>query len=166
MRDLCLLFLLFPYTCLGLLGLDNGLGRTPQMGWNSWNHFHCNINQSVIMDTADAFISSGLNKFGYVYVNVYDCWAQSRDSKGVVQPDPDNFTDFQGMIDHVHSRGSSLACTVMRGPRRVQEGQDPSGTRLQMLIRMPCGRWTTSSMTTATTMASVLRPAIPQCEML
>ena len=75
------------------------------MGWNSWNHFHCNINQTVVMETADAFISSGLNKFGYMYVNIDDCWARSRDSKGVVQPDPDNFTDFQGMIDHVHSKG-------------------------------------------------------------
>jgi alpha-galactosidase len=24
--------------------LDNGLGITPPMGWNSWNHFGCNIN--------------------------------------------------------------------------------------------------------------------------
>lgn len=24
--------------------LDNGLGLTPPMGWNSWNHFGCNIN--------------------------------------------------------------------------------------------------------------------------
>lgn len=26
------------------LTLDNGLGLTPQMGWNSWNKFGCNIN--------------------------------------------------------------------------------------------------------------------------
>ena len=57
------------------------------------------------METADAFISSGLDKFGYAYVNVDDCWAKSRDSKGVVQPDPASFADFQGMIDHVHSKG-------------------------------------------------------------
>lgn len=24
--------------------LDNGLGLKPQMGWNSWNKFGCNIN--------------------------------------------------------------------------------------------------------------------------
>ena len=75
------------------------------MGWNSWNHFHCSINQTVIQETADAFISSGLNKFGYVYVNLDDCWAKSRDSKGVIQPDPQTFPDIQGMIDHVHSKG-------------------------------------------------------------
>lgn len=24
--------------------VDNGLALTPPMGWNSWNHFACNIN--------------------------------------------------------------------------------------------------------------------------
>ena len=28
--------------------LDNGLGLTPPMGWNSWNHFGCNISESLI----------------------------------------------------------------------------------------------------------------------
>ena len=28
--------------------LDNGLGKTPQMGWNSWNKFGCNINEKLI----------------------------------------------------------------------------------------------------------------------
>ena len=28
--------------------LDNGLGRTPPMGWNSWNHYGCNINETII----------------------------------------------------------------------------------------------------------------------
>ncbi len=27
-----------------IFALDNGLGLTPPMGWNSWNHFACNIN--------------------------------------------------------------------------------------------------------------------------
>jgi len=30
------------------LSLDNGLGLTPQMGWNSWNHFGCNISEALI----------------------------------------------------------------------------------------------------------------------
>ena len=85
--------------------LDNGLGRTPQMGWNSWNHFQCNINQKVIEETADAFATSGLIRFGYDYVNVDDCWANSRDSNNVIQPDTEAFPDFKGMIDYVHKRG-------------------------------------------------------------
>ena len=87
------------------LCLDNGLGLTPQMGWNSWNHFHCRINESTIKDTADAFVNAGLIRFGYQYVNVDDCWAKSRDSSNNIQPDPDTFPDFKGMIDYVHSKG-------------------------------------------------------------
>lgn len=28
-------------------GLDNGLARTPPMGWNSWNHFGCNVSEAL-----------------------------------------------------------------------------------------------------------------------
>jgi len=93
------------YLSHAVLCLDNGLGQTPQMGWNSWNHYSCNVNQSVIEKTADAFISRGLDKLGYKYVNVDDCWAKSRDSNGIIQPDPDAFPDFKGMVDYVHSKG-------------------------------------------------------------
>ena len=57
-----------------LLALDNGLGMTPQMGWNSWNHFACDVNETVVKQTADLLVSSGLAKKGYVYVNIDDCW--------------------------------------------------------------------------------------------
>ncbi|XP_050132982.1 alpha-galactosidase 1-like isoform X3 [Malus sylvestris] len=50
--------------------LANGLGLTPPMGWNSWNHFHCKIDEKVIKATADALVSTGLSKLGYTYVNI------------------------------------------------------------------------------------------------
>ncbi|ONM05538.1 Alpha-galactosidase 2 [Zea mays] len=56
---------------------ENGLGRTPQMGWNSWNHFGCGINENLIKQTADALVNTGLAKLGYEYVNIDDCWAES-----------------------------------------------------------------------------------------
>ena len=90
---------------LGSLALNNGLGRTPQMGWNSWNHFHCNISQDVIEKTADAFVKLGLDKLGYEYVNIDNCWAKGRDSNNVIQPDTNTFPNFQGMIDYIHSKG-------------------------------------------------------------
>ncbi|KAH9746885.1 alpha-galactosidase 1 [Citrus sinensis] len=62
--------------------LSNGLGLTPPMGWNSWNHFHCQINEKIIRETADVFVSSGLSNLGYKYVNIDDCWGESsRDSQ-------------------------------------------------------------------------------------
>ena len=56
------------------LALDNGLGLTPQMGWNSWNKFGCNINENLIKQTADKIVEMGLDKLGYKYVNIDDCW--------------------------------------------------------------------------------------------
>jgi alpha-galactosidase len=67
--------------------LNNGLGRTPQMGkkkkefiqrkdlciffsiegWNSWNHFHCSINETVVRQTADTIAATGLAAAGYQY---------------------------------------------------------------------------------------------------
>ena len=88
-----------------VLSYDNGLGATPQMGWNSWNHYGCSVNQSVMEATADAFVSLGLPKLGYKYVNVDDCWAGSRDADGYIQPNTTSFPDFQGMVDYIHSKG-------------------------------------------------------------
>jgi len=85
--------------------LNNGLGRTPQMGkiegkdsirrkelcekyclygnvrfyrtfdctffsiqgWSSWNHFFCNINETIVRQTADAMVATGLAAAGYQY---------------------------------------------------------------------------------------------------
>ena len=88
-----------------VLGYDNGEGVTPQMGWNSWNHYHCNINETVLRATADQFIALDLPKYGYKYVNVDDCWAASRDANGVIQPNTTAFSDFPGMIDYIHQKG-------------------------------------------------------------
>ena len=33
--------------------LDNGLAMKPQMGWNSWNQFGCDIDEQKIKDAAD-----------------------------------------------------------------------------------------------------------------
>ncbi len=35
--------------------------------WNSWNHFGCGINETVIRQTADAIATSGLAAAGYQY---------------------------------------------------------------------------------------------------
>lgn len=56
------------------LALDNGLGLTPQMGWNSWNRFACNISEPLIRKTADLLVQTGLAAKGYKYVNLDDCW--------------------------------------------------------------------------------------------
>lgn len=46
--------------------------KTPTMGWASWNSFHVNINEKLIMVQADAMVSSGLKDAGYSFINIDD----------------------------------------------------------------------------------------------
>ncbi|WP_031512189.1 NPCBM/NEW2 domain-containing protein [Streptomyces sp. NRRL F-5123] len=90
--------------------LDNGLALTPPMGFNDWNSFGCNVNEQLIKDTADYFVSSGLKDAGYTYVNIDDCWmTHTRDADGRLVPDPVKFPDgIKGTADYVHSKGLKL----------------------------------------------------------
>ncbi|XP_021275241.1 alpha-galactosidase-like [Herrania umbratica] len=90
--------------------LDNGLGLTPQMGWNSWNHFHCHINETLIKETADAMVSTGLAAVGYTYINLDDCWGElNRDSQGNLVPKASTFpSGIKALADYVHSKGLKL----------------------------------------------------------
>ena len=77
------IFLVFVFFITHSYQINNGLGRTPQMGknltkiilnktflfigWNSWNHFGCNINENLIQQTADIIVATGLAAAGYQY---------------------------------------------------------------------------------------------------
>ncbi|MED6208136.1 Alpha-galactosidase 3 [Stylosanthes scabra] len=94
----------------GTFQLSNGLAKTPQMGWNSWNFFACNINETVIKETADALISTGLADLGYVYVNIDDCWSSvTRNLKAQLVPDEKTFpSGIKAVADYVHAKGLKL----------------------------------------------------------
>ncbi|KAF9029907.1 glycoside hydrolase family 27 protein [Hymenopellis radicata] len=59
------------------LALDNGLSRTPAMGWNSYNAFSCNAVEQNYRDAALALVDLGLKDLGYDYLGV-DCGWQGR----------------------------------------------------------------------------------------
>ncbi|RDY03229.1 hypothetical protein CR513_13200, partial [Mucuna pruriens] len=90
--------------------VNNGLGQTPPMGWNSWNHFACNINENLIRQTADAMVSTGLAALGYQYINIDDCWGElNRDSQGNLVPKASTFpSGIKALADYVHNKGLKL----------------------------------------------------------
>ena len=90
--------------------LDNGLALTPPMGFNDWNAFGCNVDEQLIKQTADLFVSSGLKAAGYEYVNIDDCWLEKqRSATGHLVPDPVKFPDgIKGTANYVHSKGLKL----------------------------------------------------------
>jgi alpha-galactosidase len=99
-------------------GLDNGLGRTPAMGYNSWYDYGCSgdLNETNIMATADAMVDNGLDRLGYVYVNLDDCWAQGRYSNGTVYPDSSRFPrGMKALADYIHSKRLMFGVYTDRG---------------------------------------------------
>jgi alpha-galactosidase len=85
------------------------LGKTPAMGWNSWNTFACNIDEELIKQTADLMVSTGMRDAGYIYLNLDDCWHGERDSLGFIHCDPRRFpSGMEALSEYVHSKGLKL----------------------------------------------------------
>eukprot|EP00271_Cylindrocystis_brebissonii_P005059 TRINITY_DN169_c0_g1_i9.p1 TRINITY_DN169_c0_g1~~TRINITY_DN169_c0_g1_i9.p1 ORF type:complete len:343 (-),score=49.62 TRINITY_DN169_c0_g1_i9:2171-3199(-) len=115
-----------------MLKLNNGLARTPQMGWNSWNHFFCNIDENIIRESADAIVSSGLAAKGYTYLNIDDCWADvKRNASGFLTPRNTTFSHgIKAIADYVHDKGlkfgiysdaGTLTCALQPGSLGYEE---------------------------------------------
>jgi alpha-galactosidase len=86
---------------------DNGLARTPPMGWNSWNHFRGRVDDATVRAIADAMVSSGLKAAGYVYVNIDDTWEAGRDAAGRILTNR-KFPDMKALADYVHGKGLKI----------------------------------------------------------
>jgi alpha-galactosidase len=79
---------------------------TPPMGWNSWNKFACNVSESLVRETADAMVASGMKAAGYQYIVIDDCWQVSRTADGTIVADPQRFpAGMKALADYVHGKG-------------------------------------------------------------
>ena len=89
------------------LALNNGVGLTPAMGWNSWNRFRCEgLNEELILEVAHAMVSSGLRDAGYKYVNIDDCWMEKRAADGHIIPFASKFpSGMKSLGDKIHALG-------------------------------------------------------------
>src|SRR3954449_11875505 len=109
--------LLFAFCFTTVQAHDNGLAKTPPMGWNSWNKFGCNVSEKLIKEMADAMVSSGMRDAGYVYLTIDDCWQGERDSNGNLRSDPQRFPDLKRLVDYIHSKGLKAGIYSSPGPR-------------------------------------------------
>lgn len=83
------------------------LGATPALGWNSWNTFTWDINETLIREVADSFVSDGYLDAGYEYIVIDDCWSlKERDENGNLVPDPVKFPNgIETLSEYIHSKG-------------------------------------------------------------
>jgi alpha-galactosidase len=111
--------------------LENGLARTPPMGFNNWNATGCTsaFNESFVLGVADTFVSTGLKDAGYRYVNIDDCWAlPSRGGDGNLVPDPVRFPHgIKYVADYVHSKGLKFGIYSSAGTKTCNVNGFPGG---------------------------------------
>src|SRR4051812_44680810 len=107
---------------MGLGALDDGLALTPPMGWNSWNRFGPFISESLVLDTADAMIASGMRDAGYRYVVIDDAWHESaRDDNGDLTENRWAFPHgLRWLADRIHERGMLFGLYTDAGTRTCQ----------------------------------------------
>ncbi|HID20960.1 MAG TPA: alpha-galactosidase [Planctomycetaceae bacterium] len=119
------------------------LALTPPMGWNSWYiHYH-RVTDKVMREAADQMVASGMADYGYMYVNIDDCWmrieperyprvqkrfhgfdmtgvvGKTRDANGKILPNK-HFPDMKAMTDYIHAKGLRAGIYTSPGPRTCQ----------------------------------------------
>src|SRR6266852_5656206 len=94
---------------------DNGLARTPPMGWNRWNKFASRVDDATVRSIADAMAGNGMKAAGYLYINIDDTWEGGRDSSGNILTNK-KFPDMKALAEHVHRKGLKLGIYSSPGP--------------------------------------------------
>jgi alpha-galactosidase len=87
--------------------LTGSLAPTPPMGFNTWNTFGTKINEGMLKEMVDSYVSSGMRDAGYQYFVLDDGWmAMERDQNGSLIADPVKFPHgMKAFADYVHSKG-------------------------------------------------------------
>lgn len=97
--------------------LNNGLAKTPPMGWSSWNQFGVDINEQLIIETIDVMVKNGMRDAGYIYVNLDDGWQQDKGKRQNKPLDYDKEKFPRGikyLSEYAHKNGMKLG--IYSGP--------------------------------------------------
>ncbi len=131
-RACCCVAFIAWLSAVELRALDNGLAKTPPMGWNSWNKFACNVSEDLIKKMADALVSTGMRDAGYQYVVIDDCWQVDRDSQGNIVPDSKRFpSGMKALADYIHAKGLKFGLYSDAGTLTCQKRPGSRGYEFQ-----------------------------------
>jgi hypothetical protein len=110
---------------------DNGLERTPVLGWSSWSFLRKGPTAAKMKAQALALHNSGLQEIGYQYVNLDDFWYQCPGAQGpnvdaygrwitdasTFPPEGDS-DGIKVVADYIHSLGMKFGIYVTPGISR------------------------------------------------
>src|SRR5438270_5176107 len=107
---------------------DNGLERTPVLGWSSWSFLRKLPTADKLKAQALALHNSGLQEMGYQYVNLDDFWYQCPGPQGPkvdafgrwitdpsIFPAQGNSDGIKVVADYIHSLGMKFGTYVTPG---------------------------------------------------
>ncbi|MBI9017502.1 MAG: NPCBM/NEW2 domain-containing protein [Phycisphaerae bacterium] len=103
------------------LTVGDTLALTPPMGWNSWYIHYSRVTDVDMRAAADIMIDSGMADFGYMYVNIDDCWSKRKNDKpyrselGTILPN-EKFPDMPALTEYIHSKGLRAGIYTSPGP--------------------------------------------------
>jgi len=134
-------FILIFATLLSVVvGLNNGLGLTPPMGWTTWCTdtglipcYDDYCSEKEIMDVANSMVKNGLVELGYTYINLDDCWGGGRDANGNITADSKRFPsgNLKHLADFLHQRGMYLGVYTDAGPYTCRDSRPGSWPHYQ-----------------------------------
>lgn len=103
------------------------LALTPPMGWNHWYAHYHNVTDKMMREAADIMVETGMADVGYAYVNIDDCWMNTRkhqdpmrvgpfrDENGEILPNK-HFPDMKALTDYIHAKGLKAGLYTSPGP--------------------------------------------------
>lgn len=96
---------------------ENGVSKTPPMGWSTWNTFRNRINEDLILEMAHAMKDKGLIDAGYIHLNLDDNWQSSeRDENGDLRGDLETFPHgIPYLVGEVNRLGLKLGAYTSNG---------------------------------------------------
>lgn len=119
---------IFSLTILSGICCANGTSNSPPMGWNSWNTFGKNINESLIINTIDAMVKNGLRDSGYVYVVIDGGWkgTKLRTNGGLSYNEKKFPKGMKFLADYAHLHKMKLGLHLVAGTDTCTRGAQGS----------------------------------------
>lgn len=103
------------------LAMDNGVAKTPPMGWRSWNVFKLAVDQDMVSGQVDGLLeeiggAKNLLELGYDTIGVDDGWQDCgagrhggfHDQDGKPLVNKTRFPDLAGLVANTHKRKVKL----------------------------------------------------------
>jgi alpha-galactosidase len=85
--------------------IGDTISLTPPLGWNGWNSWARDIDETKVRASLRAFVEKGLYNHPWTYINIDDCWQGPRGGAfNSIQPN-ERFPNWTGLIDSVHQLG-------------------------------------------------------------